>query len=64
MKKKYFLIMLLLLIIIFVLFGKERVIFNLDKIRTEYIDDNLSVTIVGTSLSKWSHKYDIILIDK
>ena len=41
MKKKYFLIMLLLLIIIFVLFGKERVIFNLDKIRTEYIDDSL-----------------------
>jgi hypothetical protein len=57
---KKVLIILLGIIIVFMLFGRERVIFNLDKIRTEYIDDSLSVTIVGTSLSKWSHKYEII----
>ncbi len=54
---KKVLIILLGIIIVFMLFGRERVIFNLDKIRTEYIDDSLSVTIVGTSLSKWSHKF-------
>ena len=52
-------IIVLIIVVAFILFGRERLVFNLDKIKVTYLDNDLIVTIVGNSGFKWSHSYEV-----